>query len=178
MEIYLSSLFILLFIFSCDSDEPIQEPLIEPQFDVTVSGQSWRPNRGKALVLNDGDFGSIRLTMAGPNDGRGRIFRLVIESTDFDWLPISEYGVSSLEDRFTEKADYYESTSDGELQYRRSHNLNVAVIEISSITEIDGIEYLSGSFRASPCNGDLFPACVPIVGTFDSLRLFYDAVTF
>lgn len=163
-------------LLGCESTEPSVKPLIEPKFSVTVSGEAWEPHRGGALVLSNDQFGAISIRMAGPNDGRRRLFRLSIDNTGFEWLPVSEYDISSLSNGFVESAKYEQEDSQGETEQWRSERLNVAVINITSIIEIDGLEYLSGTFRASPCNGDLFPACIAIEGSFEDLRLFYDPV--
>lgn len=167
--------FILFLVFGCDAEDLPEEPLIQPEFNVLVSGQSWEPNRGGALILNNDLNGVISIRMAGPVDGKGRVFKLSIVNNDFEWLPVERYNISSLVFGFEENATYEQLDSDGELEQWRSERLNVAVIDISSITEVDGIQYLGGSFRASPCNDGLFPACIPISGTFDNLRLFASA---
>jgi len=125
--------------------------------------------------LNGEDYGAISIRMAGPNDGNGRTFRLAIENINFEWLPVTAYSISSLSDGFVENAQYEQKDSSGATEQWRSERLNAAEINVSSISEVDGLLYLSGNFRASPCNGDLFPACIPIVGSFENLRLFYDA---
>jgi hypothetical protein len=164
-----------LLILSCQEEPEVPKPEFSAIINSTAG--DWQANTGGMLFFRNQERGVVHLYLRGKrDDGSFNYLELFISDVNLSAEPPQTFDFSELSDQSYSFGEYrYSEMTSGWQPYdQKSVKINV-----TKVTELDGLFFISGTFEFTGCNRDSFPVCLNQTGEFINTEVFpnYDILT-